>query len=155
PADRVTVTEDVEIHKNQPDAEQPRQRDFEDLTLAELVDRLVRRPRETFRALTRYVDPDNVDEQIQSIRIAERAIHERVSPVRTVPLRELVVRRDWLGNVDLLQLGLYIVSFFLVVFGCAKFVSGAYGAGRSEDIELADGLPWIIIGLVLWGFAEL
>jgi hypothetical protein len=134
-------------------------RDFEDLTLAELVGQFVRAPFRTWARLSPVLNDEmrQVDDLSFTLPAGEAlppptAVATDVLPNRT--LAAVALLRDWVGDRVVLQLGLYLIAVLLAWFGALLFVRIEASIGRSEGVQLAAGLPYVLFGMIVWLAAE-
>lgn len=128
------------------DAELPGTRTFEDLTLAEVIELLVRSPRQTTRSLlevirtpAQYAPPPIAMPQQPEVRERTRMEH---SPLSQADRRVAM------------QLGLRFSALVMAIWGCRILISTGLGGLRTESNQLADGLPFLLIGALIWLYAE-
>ena len=126
---------------------------LEEMTLAQLLDHFRRAPVQTWQAFWSIARPD------------PQAEHEHVSQPVSLTVSAAAPRTEapqqtwgqrlsnWLQNERLLQLGLYLVAVLVAWFGNSLFVSNT--ARRTEQVELASGAPFLLIGFLIWMAAEL
>lgn len=140
-------------------AEPPIERDFEDLTLAEALSQLWRRPITTFRALKAVAQtPDYSRQRAGSPSVFARPAYQSplrvlsspdTAPVAVIPQDDLfprsplLVLAQWLTR--LLALALAVVG------GLVMFVNPL----RSEETGLNAGAPYLIAGFLVWLLSEL
>jgi len=133
-------------------------RRFEDLTLAEMLGQWLRSPGPTTRTMLAIAGtPTHVPSPSPLVEVAEpkrqnsatgKALLEVAgSSTQTVAGLGAMVR----GNRLLMTLLLYLVAFFVALRGGFILISGEF---RVEDQQLADGMPFLVAGFVLWLFAE-
>ncbi|MCU0513916.1 MAG: glycosyltransferase family 39 protein [Anaerolineae bacterium] len=125
------------------------ERDFEDLSLAELLSELLRRPRATWPAL-RQVLAGDVPRETLALRL----------PADDAPgdLRrsgwDTLLASDTDGLLRLAQVMLFSVAFMLALIGGFVMVSD-FNRLRQESIQLVAGAPWVVMALLTWLAGEL
>ncbi len=124
------------------------QRDFEDLTLAELTGQFLRAPRATWRALVDVARTPNWAESGLSLTIpAPIPIAPLESPIYVnAPLIETDESRR-----DVLKFALYIVAFLSSLLGNIILVSAKT---RYESLQLNRAAPFLLLGFFIWIGAE-
>lgn len=119
------------------------ERNFEDLTLAELLGQFLRAPWATMRALTEVSsqapEARSVDER--SVTVSVRLRHRRQ-----------YAREQWHSLRHWIQLGLQITAFLIAVRGC--YIWAVDDMVRPKDSQLYAGLPYVLAGIFLWLYAE-
>ncbi len=135
--------DDVPVNE---ESELPGMRTFEDLTLAEVVGLLVRSPRQTTKALlevirtpAQYAPP--------SIAVPEQSETRERTRTEYAPLSQADRRVA-------MQLGLRFSALVMAIWGCRILISTGLGGLRTESSQLADGLPFLLIGALIWLYAE-
>ncbi|MCS6835179.1 MAG: glycosyltransferase family 39 protein [Anaerolineae bacterium] len=133
------------------------ERSFEDWTWAELLNQLIRAPRQTWAALWAISAPPDLWAEPRSA-LPRLDLGRRPAPDLSVDKAVSGAPswqrpRDWLGDERLAQLGLYLTAFLLAFLGCSLLVANA--PERRESIDLAGGAPYMLMALLAWGLAEL
>lgn len=146
-------------------------RDFEDLTLAELVGQFVRAPRATLRATIAiarepvYAEGPAYDavEEHEAAEQKPPAVRRTVEPRRRIPIpAPQAIRADArryptmtlaIGDQrrEIIRFGLYVVALILGIWGHTRFIIGEY---RNEQTQLAQGAPFVIAAFLVWLGAE-
>lgn len=138
--------------------EPARERDFEDLTLAQAVAQLWRAPVSTLRALKAVAQtPDYTRQRAEAPSVFARPAYQ--SPASAYALSDttpVAVARDHLFPLNpLLTLGQWLLRLLAlalaVVGGAVMFVNPL----RSEETGLNVGAPYLIAGVLVWLISEL
>ncbi|MDX1994422.1 MAG: glycosyltransferase family 39 protein [bacterium] len=122
------------------------ERDFEDLTLAELTGQLRRAPFATMRALARVVTTPDYTGKPMAL-----AIPAPVEPVIASEPRPQMPLDTTPAERAALKYGLMSAAFALAVVGSFILVSAPT---RTEARQLLQGLPFLLAGFGLWLGAE-
>jgi hypothetical protein len=136
-----------------PDEEAP-VKNFEDLTLAQAFGLLLRMPQ---RTLDSFISIATTPKEARPTNIA--VVESQTAPVRTMSVSDVmrvgalrpISVRDM--SVELIQFVLYVAAFLLAWLGTNTMIGG--GAMRSEGIELARSLPFVILGFFAWIAGEI
>ncbi|MBC8100182.1 MAG: glycosyltransferase family 39 protein [Armatimonadetes bacterium] len=126
----------------------PPQRDFEDLTLAELLGQLRRAPRQTLRALAVVAAP------LQRTRLAPSL------PIVAAPIVDTTPRAEPFDFASalpaILRLGAYGLALFVAFYGSRIFLGQPTGpAYGMAGVGLSEGLPFLAFAFALVLFTEL
>lgn len=130
-----------------------------DFTLAELLRAFFRQPRATSEAFRDVIRSDDIDEsahllQVDTASNTETGIRGWVASAQGQRGGlGRVVAENVLGAVTGTRLVGYTVAFMFVLFGNI-ILSGGEAARRSEDVQLAQGFPFIVIGFLIWSVTE-
>lgn len=123
-------------------------RAVDDLTLSELLSAFTKQPRQTFRAFTGAIQDNKSSNHMVSIASDTTGTAEQktnfVSTLRQ-EIINLVVGSRIFG---------YTFSFLIVLMG-NSILAGQVGMRRSEDIQLAQGTPFLIVGILIWLITEI
>jgi hypothetical protein len=136
-----------------PPAEEETAQNFEDLTLAQAIGLLLRMPQRTLDnfvsvATTPKETPARVVVESQSVPMPRTMGAGEI--LRGDVLRPLDIRDM---SVDLIQFVLFVVAFLLAWFGTNTMIAGTLM--RSEEVELARGIPFVILGFMAWIAGEI
>ncbi|MBN8634297.1 MAG: hypothetical protein J0M07_03170 [Anaerolineae bacterium] len=133
-------------------AAEPVETEFEDLTLAQALDLLVRKPRATIAALARVASqrPDTPPALVESIPVVVPTPKPRVRRAADAPIMSagepVLVARS-----ETIQLLLRLGAFGLAVYGGVQmFVSQQY----VDEFGLYVGAPYLVAAFVLWLLAD-
>jgi hypothetical protein len=141
------------------------ERDFEDLTLAELTGQIVREPRKTLSLLMHVVRSPSP--------AASTAVRLPIAPHRSWPRRDPAPAPDYSGEAEsageadraiepeeteasgrmVLRLALYLLAFGIAWLGNNAFVASADNF-RFEANQLSAGMPFLILGFAVWAGTE-
>ncbi len=123
---------------------------FSALTLWDVLARGVRAPRRTWRQFWRTIRAPEATAP-ESAPLPEEVVSKISAPEEGAPpdsravsrpAARTVVRAAGLAPLGLMALGLG--------FGLIGSTIMAVGTNRSEELELAHGAPWLLLGFVLW-----
>jgi len=132
------------------------EREFEDLTIAEAIDLLVRKPRATLAAFSRVIQrpADTPNALVTSIPVAtptprkSRSAAQRAdSPERVLDAGEPALRT----SAETIQLLMRLGAFALAVYGGVRMFSSQQFV---EEMGLNVGVPFFIAAFFLWLLAD-
>ena len=148
-------------------------RDFEDLNLSELVGQFVSAPRRTWSALLDVMLTPSVVSTREPITIPASPIREaNQSSSDDIPQSQAMLEDNLPDdapadvheftdmNVDrareALKLIGYLVAFGFACVGNWLFVrTTAIQVVRTESVQLANGIPWLMLAILIWFVAEI
>ncbi len=126
----------------------------EDLTLSELIASFFKRPKDTASAFVDVVQPDNVGSSSRMLQV------ETASDTLTQPQQfdmrktSRKVLTGLKGLVTSSRIFGYSLGFIFVLIG-NMILSAGIDVRRTEEVQLAQGFPYIVVGFVLWLATEL
>jgi len=120
--------------------------DIQDITLAQLLGNVVRAPRQTSKVLVSILNDKDTNQPIELENpISSTSPNSEITSFRfSVPF----------SNIDVLQLSMYIIAFLLAWWGTSLMVVNS-NVIRSEQVELVAAIPFVILGWLVWIFADL
>ena len=118
--------------------------DIESMTLTELAGWFWKQPRNTWNALSNVLDNDYSKQPPQVLR--DTASKTGLAADDSTLWRTL--SEKWL------IVALYLMGLLVTLFG-NSILHSVTGGRRSEEVELAAGMPWLLAGFSIWLFAEL
>jgi hypothetical protein len=133
------ATEPIETSTDSP------MRDVQELTLAEFLGSLSKRPKQSWRAFREILRSDSYGSPERMITVPLEEAAENASS------RNLLI--VFLANRQNLRLALYGLAFLVVLIGNI-ILAGSIDGKRSEDVQLAWGLPVVLLGFLIWLSAE-
>ncbi|MFQ3566484.1 MAG: hypothetical protein SNJ59_05755 [Aggregatilineales bacterium] len=127
-------------------------RPFEDYTLAEALAAFLRAPVSTFKAVAAIARETPEAPAPLSSAMAKAPVPARMLPtVPPAPLRDEILDVPQLAWREVVQLVLRVIAFVLAWWGSFVMVNAPV---RSEAVGLAGGLPWLLLGFMVWVAAE-
>jgi hypothetical protein len=137
------------------------------LTVAEVLSQLFKQPRETWRGIYAVITNQDSDSSYTKLLPASYSQHNNTvitsdhdddsntSPLTTqfATLDQAQNMRNWLGDLRIVQLGMYISAFLVTWWGTSIMISGD-ARSRSLDDEFARAVPFVLIGVLLWLIAD-
>jgi hypothetical protein len=129
------------------------ERDFEDLTLAELIGQFWRAPRYTWQALSQVIKPDQTEIKKTPLTVV---LTETPAADAAQPQKErqsfFQIMRLWAANPASLKLALYTLALFFAITGTLTLANDL--TGRTEEVQLVSGAPFLLLGILVWLIAE-
>lgn len=126
----------------------------EDLTLSELIGSFFKRPKDTASAFVEVVQPDNVASSTRMLRVetdnTQSGLRQQAE-VGDIPRTLLTGAISLLTSSRLMG---YSLAFMFVLIG-HLIMSAGIEVRRTEEIQLAQGFPYVVIGFFLWLTIEL
>ncbi len=141
-------TDPIELEHRTPRTDEPPtvREDLGELSVAELIDRVVRRPGTTTRALVSYLRERPAYEMI----VPPTSDAEPSTPAAAIPASGDAAPIDRRSDDRVMLpalLGVRIFGFLLALTGCAFM---AYSPTRTESSALVPGLPFLLLGTLTW-----
>jgi hypothetical protein len=126
-------------------------RDIQDLSIAELFSVWLKSPKQTRRAFIDIIRPDSYG-ATRLIRVDTQAVisetsqfaddHTIIDRIRAMPLNQ-----QWI------RFGILLAALIIAFVG-NSILQGGIGVRRTEENQLASGIPFLLLAMLVWLAAE-